>query len=200
MLSHFSLALGHYGMKGVNSMPIRVPKPPRDRYPDIQRGTSLTIPVYLQDKTSQPIDVSDYTISFTIKKVKSDFDWQDEIAYVRKDFDPQEPTLGRWYIELSSHDLYFEPDKYYFDIELCHKTDGSVTRLGTWYFDLIGGPTNRTVNNNLGQRAYGEEILVVHIDNGAPIINIVPFAFNQGRTDAEITDMIIQVLQDQGLI
>ena len=55
-------------------------------YPDISRGTSLTIPVYLFDENKKPLKTNDLELYFTLKKVKADFDYDDERALIQKSY------------------------------------------------------------------------------------------------------------------
>lgn len=145
-----------------------------DSYGTIQRGASFTIPVQLKDEEDNPLDLTGYSVEFTVKKVKTDFDRHDDFAYITKSFLPQDPVNGTFYVMLSSDDTDFEPDEYYFDIELVHDENGMVFRLVTLSFTLDGGPTNRRVNKGMGQLPTGETITVITLAEGDPIIVIAP--------------------------
>lgn len=84
-----------------------------DSYGVIQRGASFTIPVEMKDEYDKPLDLTDYTVEFTVKKVKTDFDRHDDFAYITKSFLPQDPVNGRFYVMLSSDDTDFEPGEFY---------------------------------------------------------------------------------------
>lgn len=111
---------------------------------------------------------------FTVKAVKTDFDRHDDFAYIAKDIEIQDPLKGKFYIILSSDDTDFEPGQFYFDIELIRTADGAVMRLCTLTFTLDGGPSNRHVNKEFGQMAVGDNISVIALAEGAPIVVIAP--------------------------
>lgn len=157
-------------------------------YGVIRRGNSLTIPVLVKDIVEKPIDLTGAEISFTVKKVVSDFDRDDHQAYIQKDFEPQEPTKGQFYILLSSKDTDFEPGSFFFDIEIT-KLDGMVFRICTLEFTLQGGPTNRTVNSGMGQMPVGDQITLIALEQGNPIVIIAPPV----SISAQIYDEIIKL-------
>lgn len=145
-----------------------------DDYGVIQRGCSLTIPVQVKDNYDKPIDLTGCKGVFTVKAVKTDFDRHDDFAYIAKDIEIQDPLKGKFYIILSSDDTDFEPGQFYFDIELIRTADGAVMRLCTLTFTLDGGPSNRHVNKEFGQMAVGDNISVITLAEGAPIVVIAP--------------------------
>lgn len=153
-------------------MASKTAKPKNYQYGVIQRGASLTIPVTIKDVTDKPLDLTDSEVAFTVKPVKSDFDREDMRAYIQKNFTPQEPLLGRFYIQLSSKDTDFEPGDFYFDIEIIKPDTGMVYRLCTLEFQLEGGPTNRTINPGVGQLPVGDEITIITLEQGNPIVII----------------------------
>lgn len=170
-------------------------------YGIIQRGCSLMIPVEIKDNYEAAIDISEYQICFTVKKEKTDFDRHDDFAYIKKDFLPDDPTHGKFIIQLTSRDTDFEPGRFYFDIELCHKTNGAVARLCTMSFTLDGGPSNRYVNPGLGQLPVGDTITAILVE-GEPIIIVAPTltldsqVFSQVATLMGIVDQQKQYIED----
>lgn len=143
-------------------------------YGEVSRGTSLTIPVSIRTPEDTPVNLEGLAVTFTIKQVQFDFDREDEFSYVNKDFYPQEPLEGRFLIELTSDDLDFPPGEYFFDIQLRHPDTGAVHRLALFDFRLTGAPTNRTVNPGDGQLMIGQEITMIRLMEGHPIIVIAP--------------------------
>jgi len=137
--------------------------PKTTTYQNIQRGTSLTIPCIFTDAHNNPINLTEHVIYFTVKPVIGDSDWDDNMSMVQKTFVPQDPENGKFYIQLTSHDLYFEPGHYYFDVEI-RRYDGAVVRLTTMDFYLVAGPTNRSVNEDIGQIKIGDEIRTILLD------------------------------------
>lgn len=157
-------------------------------YGIIQRGASLTIPVTVKTPHDEPIDLTGLRVSFTIKKVREDFDREDVFPYVRKDFDPQEPEDGRFLILLSSADTDFQPGDFWFDIQLTAE-DGMVNRLTTLQFELAGGPTNRNVNPGMGQMPVGDEITIMHLSEGPPVVILAPLVAWSPSTYAQIAEL-----------
>ena len=155
-------------------MASKIAKFKKNDYGVIQRGCSFMIPVQIKNDQDEPLDLTDYKAAFTIKKVKMDFDRHDDFAYVSKEIEIQAPKSGKFYIELTSDDTDFEPGKFYFDIELLHKTNGMVWRLCTMEFTLDGGPTNKHVNLGIGQLPTGDTISVITLTEGRPIIIVAP--------------------------
>lgn len=148
--------------------------PKTKSYGTINRGTSLTIPVTIKTPEDRPVDLTGLEVAFTVKSVRADFDREDLRAYIQKNFEPQEPEAGRFNITLTSADTDFEPGPFYFDIEIVDPDSGMVHRLCTLEFELLGGPTNRTVNTGIGQLPIGDEITIVQLVQGNPIIIIAP--------------------------
>lgn len=169
-----------------------------DSYGVIQRGASFTIPVQLKDEYDKPLDLTGYSVEFTVKKVKTDFDRHDDFAYITKSFLPQDPVNGTFYVMLSSDDTDFEPDEYYFDVELVHDENGMVFRLVTLSFTLDGGPTNRRVNKGMGQLPTGETITVITLAEGDPIIVIAPTMNLDGDVFGQLATLMesVQACED----
>lgn len=169
-----------------------------DSYGTIQRGASFTIPVQLKDEEDNPLDLTGYSVEFTVKKVKTDFDRHDDFAYITKSFLPQDPVNGTFYVMLSSDDTDFEPGEYYFDVELINDESGMIIRLVTLSFTLDGGPTNRRVNKGMGQLATGETITVVALTEGDPIIVIAPTMNLDGDVFGQLATLMeaVQTAED----
>lgn len=142
-----------------------------------------------------PIDLTGTQISFTVKKETSDFDRDDHQAYIQKDFEPQQPTKGQFYILLSSKDTDFEPGAFFFDIEVTKPDTGMVFRICTLEFTLVGGPTNRTINDGVGQMPIGDQITVVTLEQGNPIVIIAPAV----SVSAQVYDEIIKLGEQSDL-
>lgn len=173
-----------------------------DSYGVIQRGASFTIPVEMKDEYDKPLDLTGYTVEFTVKKVKTDFDRHDDFAYIAKSFLPQDPVNGRFYVMLSSDDTDFEPGEFYFDVELINNENGMVFRLFTLSFTLDGGPTNRRVNKGMGQWPTGETITVITLAEGDPVVVIAPTinldgdVFGQLATLMEAVDNCVRHVEE----
>lgn len=170
---------------------------PKDTfYGEIERGTSLTIPVRMIDREERPLDLTGLSVSFTAKRLKYDFDAKDERAYIRKDFEPQEPTKGQFFIRLTSKDTDFEPGSFYFDIQITTPA-GAVYRLATLTFDLVGGPTNRNVSPEIGQLPIGDEITIITAaELGKPIV-VITSLIADDLTSAQLArtwDSLVEIL------
>ncbi|MDD4516560.1 hypothetical protein [Massilibacteroides sp.] len=152
----------------------------KDYYGQIPRGCSLTIPVTIKDQTGTPIDLTGTMVSFTVKKDKFDFDREDQMAYIAKDFSPQEPLNGNFYVKLNSQDTDFEPGDYFFDIQIVNVTSGAVFRACVLQFELTGAPTNRNVNNLDGECGIGDQILILGTNKGNEINIMSPTGMLSG--------------------
>lgn len=171
-------------------------------YGTIQRGASFTLPVEVKDEYDKPIDLTGLDVVFTVKKVKTDFDRHDDKAYITKEFLPQCPVEGKFYVLLSSDDTDFEPGKFYFDVELVNPENGMVFRLFTFEFTLDGGPSNRRVNHGYGQWPTGDTVTVITLAEGNPITVIAPTlnldgdVFGQLATIMETVDSMASHIAD----
>lgn len=119
----------------------RIPKP--TPYSNIQRGTTTRIPVLVKHQDGTAVDLSSFKVYFTMKEHPGDMVYDDESAVVKKEFFPQDPTNGSFFILLSPRETFLKPKFYYFDIELV-KGEG-VSRLGTFQTLVVDGITNRSI-------------------------------------------------------
>lgn len=131
------------------------------KFDDIARGTTLTIPVLIKRLDETPFDLTGYTAHFTLKPERFDYDYDDDRALIVKDIEPTEEQAlkGRFNIVLTSKETWLPPGDYHFDLELVH--DHGVARLGTFDTEIVGGPTNRTVDHEPGHIFMSECIKVV---------------------------------------
>jgi len=145
-------------------------------YPQIARGTSLRIPIFYKREDGSPFDVADYTLYFTMKPSRGDYNYHDDRAIIHKEFE-QDTThveiINRYFLDLTSKDTYIPWGKYFFDIELKHHDDGAVVRLATFLTEIVEGPTNRTINPDNGQRLFGSAI-TAQLATSAPIVIVAP--------------------------
>lgn len=88
---------------------------------EFTRGDTRNLNVTVRDATSgEPVDITDWTVFFT---VKHDIRETDEQAAISKTVtDHSDPTSGLTTIVLSSEDLTIEPGKYTYDFQV--KDDG----------------------------------------------------------------------------
>lgn len=155
-------------------MPKILPKHKNHNYGPIERGTSLRIPVKIIDEAEKPIDLTGFNFSFTLKNVIGDNDMQDERPFIKIDGVPQEPTEGKFYIDLTSHQTQIPDREYWFDIQLVNPFDGMVMRLCTLSCFIVPGPTNRNTNIGTGQYPIGNEITIYDLAMGPNIVVIAP--------------------------
>lgn len=133
-------------------------KEQKNRYVDIERGTSFTLPVFLKDENNNPIISSDFQIYFTLKKNKFDFDYDDEQALIKKDAVLGDEKTGRYDINLSSRDTWLPPGEYYFDIML--KKGDDIYRLYCAETAITEAPSNRYQSDITSGGLFSEPISI----------------------------------------
>lgn len=148
-------------------------------FDEISRGTSITIPVIIKRVDDTPFDLTGFQIFFTIKSEQWNFDYDDLRTAVNKEVLINNPESGEFFINLSSEDTYHNPGSYFFDIEMVN--NGAVGRLGIFKFDIVGGPTNRTVNIS---------------DNPMSMTNGIHFTIGRTNTIAVVAPLISKPPKD----
>jgi len=147
-------------------------------YPDICRGTSVRIPFFIKYSDDTQFDVVDYDCYFTLKQVRGDYDYFDDRAFIEKTFtqDISDPlVVNRFNIDLTPKETYIPWGDYYFDIEILHRTDGTVNRLATFKVKIVEGPTNRSVDaSGTGTSGIVGDAISAILTETAPIILIAP--------------------------
>lgn len=120
------------------------------KFDDIARGTSVTIPVLIHRADGSPFDLTGYHVYFTLKPVQYDHDYDDVRALIAKEVLIQDilAVKGRFNIILSSKETWLHPGEYIFDVELVK--DHGVARIMMCKTEIVGGPTNRTVDHEEG--------------------------------------------------
>lgn len=133
-------------------------------FQDLHRGTSVTIPVAIKKKDGTSFDLSEYKVHFTLKPMQSDYDYDDIRAYISKDIEvePEQAAKGRFDINLSSKETWLTPGMYYFDIMLVK--GHSVARLCLCQTEIVGGPTNNTVDHEVGPAIFMTDLLALQPD------------------------------------
>lgn len=152
-------------------------------YPDIERGASLVIPVYLYDEDQKPI-VSDFEIYFTLKSTKFDYDYDDIRALIKREAVLGDEKTGRYEIRLSSKDTWLEPGKYYFDIML--KKGYDVCRLYSAETSITEAPSNRYQSDATEGRMFGE-VISIGAYRQTPIQVKLPGTFMLNYRDLPLT-------------
>lgn len=153
-------------------MPAKRVKSEYCNYGKLNRGTSISIPVFVKNEFDKPFTLNEYQVMFTVKEEHYDYDRKDAKALIQKTITPQVADQGEFYIELSSFDLDLEPKVYYFDICLFNEK-GAISRIVNGEFEIIGGPTNILVTRQFETLAYGDGIYV-YLKMGKPIVCIAP--------------------------
>lgn len=141
-------------------------------YPPIDRGTSIKIPVKIQNVDASALNLTGYKVLFTVKKVPFDTDKEDIRAYIKKDFEPQDPDIGGFAIELTAADTNLDPGEYFFDIVLTHEQKGAW-RACQMKFTLIGGVSNRQSNMETEVKIQGNPITLI-VTPKKPVVITVP--------------------------
>ena len=81
----------------------------------IYRGDDCEKNIYFTDKNKVPIDITGWTIHFTVKIDPVD---SDAIALIKKDItDHINPTIGHSVISLTGMETNQSPKTYYYDIQ-----------------------------------------------------------------------------------
>lgn len=139
-------------------------------FQDLHRGTSVTIPVAIQKKDGTSFDLSEYKVHFTLKPKQSDYDYDDVRAFISKDIEvtPEQAAKGRFDINLSSKETWLTPGLYYFDIMLVK--EHSVARLCLCQTEIVGGPTNSTVDHETGPAIFMTDLLELKPDSTEGLI------------------------------
>lgn len=78
-------------------------------FDDIYRGTTLTLPIIIRKNDGTRFNLEGYTALFTLKPAQSDNDYDDDRAYITKEFKPytDDPNKeGRIDITLTSKETW----------------------------------------------------------------------------------------------
>lgn len=142
-------------------MPRKITVTPFD---DIGRGESLTIPVLIHRADGTPFDLSGYQVFFTLKAEQFDHDYDDERALIAKEIPVADlnAVKGRINITLSSKETWLHPGPYIWDVELVK--DHGVSRICMCRSQVVGGPTNRTVDHKEGYSINMTEAVDITLD------------------------------------
>lgn len=96
------------------------------RLNDIYRGDDKAYTIHFKDQDSVDVDITGWTIRFTLKK---NIDNSDEDAKIKKDITTHtDPTHGKTLLILSNTDTNLTPGKYYYDIQV-EDAAGHITTL-----------------------------------------------------------------------
>jgi len=109
------------------------------------RGDSKTYDITIKDGDGVAIDITGYTIFFTVK-TSIDNNLTDTTAVIKKTITSHiNPTEGKTQISLTEDDTNIEPCVYYYDIQL--KSIGGDIKTPSEYparFTILGDVTRRT--------------------------------------------------------
>jgi len=107
----------------------------------IYRGDTKTYSLTFTDADNAAIDITGWTIFFTVKEKKSD---ADDDAVLKKDVTVHgDPTNGLSSIALSATDTDISPSRYYYDIQI-KKDDDSINTVLCSTFEVLTDITRRT--------------------------------------------------------
>ena len=106
------------------------------------RGDDISLSVTFKDENDTPIDITGYTIFFTVKKNLDGDD--DSGALIAKTVtDHTSPTTGVTTISLSSNDTDLPEDNYYYDFQT-KDSSGNISSTKKGYFVVELDVTKRT--------------------------------------------------------
>ena len=89
------------------------------------------------------LDITGWTVYFTVKPSKTSTDEDDSSAIITKDITVHgDPTNGVTTITLSPSDTCVNPGKYYYDITV-KKTDGTIKLIKEGFFTFNASCTKR---------------------------------------------------------
>lgn len=116
------------------------------RYPDIARGSSLCIPIFLFDENKEPIQER-YAICFTLKENLYDFDYSDKFALIQKSAGLVNIEKGQYEVRISSAETWLPPGEYYFEVSIAPELEPqNKIRLGVYQTKITGGPENKFIS------------------------------------------------------
>jgi hypothetical protein len=107
---------------------------------ELNRGETKSILVTIK-KDSVAQDITDYEITFSVKKSINDLDEDDNNALIKKELSKTDPESGEARLDLTSEDTFLPNGKYYYDIKIKH--DGNVKFKDADEFIIKGVVTNR---------------------------------------------------------
>jgi len=93
----------------------------------VKRGDTTPLPLTFTDENGSAVDITGWTIYFT---VKAKIDDEDNDAKIKKDVTTHsDPTNGKTVITLSSSDTSIDPGNYYYDVQVKTNTGEIYTPL-----------------------------------------------------------------------
>lgn len=109
---------------------------------EIIRGDNEAIEVqFIDTETSKPIDITGYTVYFTVNTTKRDTN--DDDAIIRKDVtNHTDPVNGKTVILLSTTDTNLDPRNYYYDVQF-KDDDGKIKTVIVGDLSVILDVTKR---------------------------------------------------------
>lgn len=143
------------------------------RFPPIQRGTSLKIPIIIKKLDESPFNLTGYRLKLTLKPVLYDYDYQDQRAFIQVFAQNVDLPNGRVDFLLKSKQTWLPPGEYFFDVELI-SAGQSVTRLCTMKTEIVGGPTNNTIGSETDTAQFYADGLHFTFTDSIPIVFVAP--------------------------
>lgn len=109
----------------------------------VKRGETKTINLHIKENGADK-NITDYTISFTVKVNSKDFDDSDSVAVIKKDITTHtDPTAGKTAIVLDENDTKLPPRTYVYDIKIKSPSGDWVKYKALDNFLVEGVVTNR---------------------------------------------------------
>ena len=108
---------------------------------EIKKGATESYEIQILDEDKSPIDITGWTIFFTIKKKKSDTDDQAVISKTITTFD--DPTSGIASVTLTSTETYNLDGTYFYDFQFKDNV-GSVSTIVAGGITFLEDITRRT--------------------------------------------------------
>lgn len=115
----------------------------KDNDIEIIRGDNEAIKVkFIDHQTDLPIDITGFTVYFTVNTTKRDNN--DDDAIIKKDVtNHTDPTNGETVILLSTSDTNLEPKSYYYDVQF-KDDDGKIKTVIVGNLNVILDVTKRS--------------------------------------------------------
>ena len=107
----------------------------------VYRGDDKTFNFTFKNSNGAAINITDWTIFFTLKEHEAD---ADDDAKIKKDVTSHtSPTDGLSQLSITDSDTNLDPKKYYYDFQI-KKDDGIIRTLVKGDFRVLTGITRRT--------------------------------------------------------
>lgn len=107
----------------------------------IIKRDSYSFPITLEQSNGEPLDITGYTIFFTVKAMASA---EDSTAIIQKNItEHTDPTEGESLITLTSTDTDQTAGEYWYDVQI-KSPSGNITSCEAGKFEILQDITKRT--------------------------------------------------------